>query len=199
MFGRQEDSHQVLLTVLHALHSAFLQESVDIPPKMVDQETTLIHQLFGGVLASQLLCTDCGHASTTFESCLDLSLEIHEHTDTLSEMLEAFTCPERLDRENKIRCQGCKTEVRAHKQISIFKAPNILCIQLKRFRMGFFGKVNKYVQYSTTLDLQPFMSHGSSDTDVVYDLYGVLIHLDLFNISSFGHYVACIKGTDGKW
>jgi hypothetical protein len=55
---------------------------------MYRQETTLVDQLFRGMLASQLLCPECNHASTSFESFLDLQLEIHGYTDTLEEMLE---------------------------------------------------------------------------------------------------------------
>lgn len=40
------------------------------------------------MLASQLLCPECHHASTSFESFLDLQLEIRGYTDTLEEMLE---------------------------------------------------------------------------------------------------------------
>lgn len=102
-----------------------------------------MHQLFRSVIASQLLCPQCGFISVSFESYLDLQLEIHEYTDTLEEMLEAFTCPERLDAKNLYRCENCQQQVRAHKQLSIYQAPNILCIQLKRFRPGFFGKVSR--------------------------------------------------------
>jgi len=31
-----------------------------------------------------------------------------------------------------------------------------------------------------------------------YELYGVLVHLDMFNISAFGHYISYVK-TNGKW
>jgi hypothetical protein len=50
------------------------------------QETDLVHQLFGGYLRSQLKCK-CGAVSNSFESLLDLSLEINDATDTLEETL----------------------------------------------------------------------------------------------------------------
>ena len=139
-----------------------------------------------------------------------LSLEITQATDSLTEMLEAFTCPERcasyqileiasglislrshlisylrdrillwsvgiisplrslrlrlivvaprsthalyvfmlaprpthaiyvcrLDKDNKLKCSGCKQMTRASKQLSLYRAPNILCVHLKRFRPG---------------------------------------------------------------
>jgi len=115
--------------------------------------------LCGGVISheqtmSQLLCPSCGRSSATFEGFMDLSLEIHEYTDSLEEMFEAFTCPERLDKHNKLRCEGCSELVRAHKQLTIYEASNILCIQLKRFRVGVFGKVNKFVKFPEKLNLK---------------------------------------------
>lgn len=155
---------------------------------------------------SQLLCPLCKHSSARFEAYTDLSLEIHEYTDSLEEMFEAFTTPERLDvgclppplrvvsppapilpkppslvvcvvaaavcqplaqspvhgqKHNKIKCEGCSEFVRAHKQLTIYEAPNILCIQLKRFRAGVFGKVNKFVEFPEKLNLKVNPAHES--------------------------------------
>ena len=50
-----------------------------------------MHQLFGGIIASQLMCPRCNYTSTSYESCFDLQLEIKEDiTDTLEEMLEGL-------------------------------------------------------------------------------------------------------------
>ena len=43
------------------------------------------------------------------------------------------------------------------------------------------------------------MTPGSDDEDPQYELRAVLVHLDLYNISSFGHYIAFILSDDGKW
>jgi len=128
-----------------------------------------------------------------------LSLEITQATDSLTEMLEAFTCPERLDKDNKLKCSGCKQMTRASKQLSLYRAPNILCVHLKRFRPGFQGKVNKPIKFDEQLSLKHFMTAGSPDIDPQYELLAVLVHLDVRNISSFGHYVAFVLGGDGKW
>ena len=136
-------------------------------------------------------------------------------------------------------CVVCWGHDRALKQLSIYDAPNLLCIQLKRFRLGVFGKVNKRIEFPMQLNLkvagrasacvsvsvclsvslclsvcvclsvlypffiwllQNFMTPGSPNAGALeYDLYGILIHLDLYNLTSFGHYVALILGSDGVW
>ncbi|EGD74763.1 hypothetical protein PTSG_07000 [Salpingoeca rosetta] len=199
VFGRQEDSHELYQTLLRGLAKDMTPAGHHLP--VCDQETTFVHQLFGGTIASQLMCPKCQYTSTSYESCLDLQLEIKEEiTDTLEEMLEAFTCPEKLAADNKWKCESCNSHVRALKQLSVYKAPNILCIQLKRFRLGVFGKVNKHIAFPHQLNLKNFMTPGTRDTDgLEYDLYAILIHLDMYNLTSFGHYVALIKGSDGVW
>ena len=46
---------------------------------------------------------------------------------------EQLTKPERLDEQNEWYCPKCKQFQRANKKIDIYKTPNILIIQLKRF------------------------------------------------------------------
>ena len=64
---------------------------------------------------------------------------------------------------------------------------------------GFQGKVNKPIKFDEHLRLKHFMTAGSPDTDPQYELLAVLVHLDVRNISSFGHYVAFVLGAGGKW
>ena len=70
----------------------------------------------------------------------------------------------------------CGQSVRAQKRLTIHEAPNILTIhvllccspccccvltdrlQLKRFRMGFFGKINKAIAFPYEFSLRPYMS-----------------------------------------
>ena len=41
-----------------------------------EETTTLLHQIFGGWLRSRVNCQHCKYASDTYESFLDLNLEI---------------------------------------------------------------------------------------------------------------------------
>ena len=51
----------------------------------------------------------------------------------------------------------------ATKRFTIFQAPNVLTVQLKRFDfMGSFGgKITKFIEYPEKISLKPYMSKRS--------------------------------------
>lgn len=53
---------------------------------------------------------------------------------TIEDCFNLFEKPEFLEEENEWFCPQCKTLVKARKQLSIYKAPKILIINLKRFK-----------------------------------------------------------------
>ena len=74
----------------------------------------------------------------------------------------------------------------------------VLTLQLKRFdyNRGFNGgKINKFIQYPLSLNLQPYMS--SRKDPVPYSLYAVLVH-EGFSCNS-GHYYCYVKAPNGTW
>lgn len=90
-------------------------------------------------------CTECGHESNTYDTFLDLSLEINRASD-LTRALQRFTGSEYLDGANKYICPKQKRKVRAAKCMTVEQAPAVLVIQLKRFEFSMFGhKINKKV------------------------------------------------------
>lgn len=40
---------------------------------------------------------------------------------------------------------------------------------------------------------------SSTDGSDQYDLYAVVVHLDMLNASFFGHYICYIKNYRGRW
>uniref|UniRef100_A0A0D9WSR7 USP domain-containing protein n=1 Tax=Leersia perrieri TaxID=77586 RepID=A0A0D9WSR7_9ORYZ len=197
-FGRQEDAHEFMRFAIDKMQSACLDEFGG--EKAVDpstQETTLIQHIFGGRLQSQVQCITCGMVSNRYENMMDLTVEIHGDADSLEECLDQFTKVEWLDGDNKYKCDGCSDYVKAHKRLTVYQAPNILTITLKRFQSGRFGKLNKRVTFPMKLDLTPYMS--STDGSDQYDLYAVVVHLDMLNASFFGHYICYIKNYRGRW
>ncbi|KAL5225059.1 hypothetical protein ABZP36_011698 [Zizania latifolia] len=196
--GRQEDAHEFMRFAIDKMQSACLDEfggekAVDLST----QETTLIQHIFGGRLQSQVQCTACGMVSNRYENMMDLTVEIHGDVDSLEECLDQFTAVEWLDGDNKYKCDGCSDYVKAQKRLTVQQAPNILTITLKRFQSGIFGKLNKRVTFPMNLDLMPYMS--STDGSDQYDLYAVVVHLDMLNASFFGHYICYIKNYRGHW
>lgn len=197
-FGRQEDADEFMRFAIDKMQSACLDEFGG--EKAVDpstQETTLIQHIFGGRLQSQVQCTACGMVSNRYENMMDLTVEIHGDADSLEECLDKFTAVEWLDGDNKYKCDGCSDYVKAQKRLTVYQAPNILTITLKRFQSGRFGKLNKRVTFPMKLDLTPYMS--STDGSDQYDLYAVVVHLDMLNASFFGHYICYIKNYRGRW
>ncbi|GMI16117.1 hypothetical protein TrLO_g4847 [Triparma laevis f. longispina] len=206
---RQEDAHEFLIALLSHLQEAELKAcGIDsrksgwrdrMGLKRLD-ETSLVHRMFGGYLRSQILCTRCGFKSNTYDPFLDLALDISSKLITsLKTALSHHTSTETLDSDNKYKCSGCNHQVCAKKQLTIFRPPLTLIVQLKRFRYSPFGfsrgggsKISKKIQYSSTLKL-PL----SDKRKCVYNLSSVLVHVG--TSSSSGHYYSYVKSVGGKW
>ncbi|KAE8701580.1 Ubiquitin carboxyl-terminal hydrolase 19 [Hibiscus syriacus] len=198
-YGRQEDAHEFMRFAIDTMQSICLDEFGG--EKAVDrssQETTLIQHLYGGHLQSQVICSNCNKISNQYENMMDLTVEINGDASSLEECLEQFTVKEWLHGENMYKCDGCNDYVKAWKRLTIRWAPNILTIALKRFQSGRFGKLNKRVSFPETLDLTHYMSEDGDDTNV-YNLYAVVVHVDMLNASYFGHYICCTKDFRGNW
>ena len=76
--------------------------------------------------------------------------------------------------------------------MSTLSLPSVL------LQSGNFGKLNKSVQFPEVLDLAPYMSR-TSDKAAVYNLYAVVVHLDVMNAAFSGHYVCYVKSFHGEW
>ncbi|XP_024541160.1 ubiquitin carboxyl-terminal hydrolase 18 [Selaginella moellendorffii] len=198
-YGRQEDAHEFMRFAVDSMQSICLDQFGG--EKQVDsrsQETTLIQYIFGGHLQSQVKCMQCGHESNRYENMMDLAVEIQGAVESLEDGLAQFTAPEWLDGENKYKCDRCNGYVKASKRLSVYEAPNILTIALKRFQSGKFGKLNKRVTFPEALNISPYMS-GEGDKPPLYRLYAVVVHVDMLNASFFGHYICYVRDMTGTW
>ncbi|OBZ77162.1 Ubiquitin carboxyl-terminal hydrolase 42 [Grifola frondosa] len=190
--GRQEDSHEFLRYAVDALQKSCL---AGYPPKLDPKlaETTWVHRIFGGRLRSRVTCLSCGHNSDTFDSILDLSVDICG-VSSLKEALRKFIAVDHLKGADKYKCEKCKKHVTAEKQFTIHDAPLVLTIHLKRFSpMG--RKIGHPIRYDEKLSLQPVMSEGQHGP--TYSLYGVISHAG--GGPNSGHYYAHVKGANGLW
>jgi ubiquitin carboxyl-terminal hydrolase 36/42 len=75
-----------------------------LDPKLA--ETTWVHKIFGGRLRSRVTCRECGHNSDTFDSILDLSLDI-VGVSGLKEALRKFIAVDYLKGADKYKCEKC--------------------------------------------------------------------------------------------
>lgn len=174
--------------------------------------------MFGGYFRSQVKCTKCNYSSNTYDPFMDLSLEVSgKSVNSLHDALRQFTRKETLDSANKWKCSGCNRKVCATKQLTIFRPPLTLCIQMKRFSFGggfggymhhqgsfhFSGKgmgiknggskIQKAIEFPESLKLP--LSDGRL---CEYTLTGVVIHVG--GSATSGHYTAYVKrpGKQGK-
>eukprot|EP00123_Amoebidium_parasiticum_P011836 comp20930_c1_seq1/m.27948 comp20930_c1_seq1/g.27948 ORF comp20930_c1_seq1/g.27948 comp20930_c1_seq1/m.27948 type:complete len:586 (-) comp20930_c1_seq1:87-1844(-) len=192
--GRQEDAHEFLRYFMDAMQKSCL-EGMDKKMDIRIQETTLIHQMFGGYLCSSVTCTECGYASKTYEAALDMSLEIARGAQTVEEALKKFTAKEKLDGNNKYKCEKCQRKVLAVKQLQVLEAPLVLSLHLKRFDYLAFGggKITKKIGFSEDLDLSPYMAKGGAR----YRLAGMIQHHG--HSTHSGHYIAYVRAPAGQW
>jgi ubiquitin carboxyl-terminal hydrolase 36/42 len=79
-----------------------------------------MHRVFGGYFRNQLHCPACGYDSNTYDSYMDLSLEVDDRgLNSVPRALAHFAKPEVLDAQNRWKCPKCAAAVRARKQMTI--------------------------------------------------------------------------------
>ncbi|KAI3921747.1 hypothetical protein MKX01_005436 [Papaver californicum] len=191
--GRQEDAHEFLRYVIDACHNACLKINKANSPK---RATTVVKEIFGGELQSQVKCLSCGAESNKIDEIMDISLDLYQ-TNSLKDALQRFFQPEMLDESNKYKCDKCKKLVSARKQMSILQSPNILVIQLKRFEGIFGGKIDRKIAFEEGLVLSDDMCRESQDPHPEYNLFGTIVHSGYSPDS--GHYYAYIKDAMDQW
>ncbi|XP_009765253.1 ubiquitin carboxyl-terminal hydrolase 20-like [Nicotiana sylvestris] len=195
---QQEDAHEFLQCFLDKLEQCC---DVSRPKGSPTLETeNFVKQAFGGRLVSKLRCCNCGHCSDTYETLIDLSLEI-EDVDSLATALESFTKVEKIeDSEIKFTCEKCKEQVSIEKQLVLDKAPSVAALHLKRFKTdgSLVEKIDKYVSFPLELDLHAYADNNQSDNEEMkYDLYAVIRHVG-FSYTS-GHYYSFIRSAPNEW
>lgn len=137
--------------------------------------------MFSGLLRSDVSCLVCGFTSTTYDPCLDISLDLDKAShslegrgtkllkrdedrglSTLQGCLDLFTRPEKLGSDQKFYCKNCEEKQDSLKQMSITKLPLVLCLHMKRFRHSFTQrisrKVDRHLHYPFSLDMAPYLS-----------------------------------------
>lgn len=192
--------------------------------RWIHRNKSRVSGLFAGQHMSRLRCPACGFKSTSYETFYSISLEIPwKGKAHIYDCLGNYTKEERLAAEDSWTCPNCKVPREASKQITITRAPQILVIQLKRFksvRRGFTDKNNTFVDFPLTgLNLTPFsvsplppqamqeaearynLPHIEPEHETTppfeYDAYGVVQH---FGTLTGGHYTALIRGNvRGQW
>ncbi|CAF3760518.1 unnamed protein product [Rotaria socialis] len=206
-FGRQEDASEFLICLIDKIIEACLRSSQ--PPERLRPSSgtsyeqlchsqTFLHDLFGIVLRSRVICSRCRHTSDTFEVQYTWIVGVRNHSD-LRQSLQQFVCRETLSGENLYRCTKCKQLVPAVKRYTLHKASKILLINLKRFEFGKNShKLSHLVRYPEYLNVKSYMSEeNANDPSLNYRLYAVLVHVGLSMHS--GHYYSYVRSPNNRW
>ncbi len=87
-----------------------------------------------------------------------------ERQFTLEDCLKQFSAEEQMDDENLVTCDVCKTKRKVSKQLTIYRYPRVLIIQMKRFRYNSASrsKLNTHINFPLKdLDLTEYLSEYS--------------------------------------
>ena len=128
---------------------------------------------------------------------------INKHKNIYDSFNNLFGISESLGENNLWYCPTCKQERIIYKAIRIFKPPNYLILQLKRFKKkseGFLSlfegdKNETFVTYPTkNLDLSNYID-GPDKINSIYNLYAVIKHRSLMG---FNHFIAYCRNNN-RW
>ncbi|KAL6012208.1 Ubiquitin C-terminal hydrolase 22 [Asimina triloba] len=177
----QQDAHEFFISMLNRIHER--EEQLNPKNKGCGDCLCIAHRVFSGSLRSDVTCTVCGFTSTTYDPCLDISLDLdlscsppttpeksnkssksskNMGISTLIGCLELFTRPEKLGSDQKFYCQHCQVRQDSLKQMSIKRLPLVMCFHIKRFEHSpvrkMTKKIDQYLQFPFSLDMSPYLS-----------------------------------------
>ncbi|KAK3435808.1 hypothetical protein EUGRSUZ_C00530 [Eucalyptus grandis] len=148
----QQDAHEFFISMLDGIHEK-VDKDQRWPQSQGSGDCCIAHRVFSGILHSDVMCMACGFTSTTYDPCLDISLDLEQsqrgsvkvtsakshHScngeaecvnssqnsgiPTLMGCLDQFTRLERLGSDQKLFCQQCQVSQESLKQMSIRKLP----------------------------------------------------------------------------
>jgi len=130
------------------------------------------------------------------ESCKSAGERKGKSTVSIYECLNLFNEEGQLAESDSWYCGDCKAHVQAFKQFSIWRAPKILVIHLKRFSYrgrSFRERLDHLIDFPfKDLEMGPYIE-GPKDCETKYDLFAVSNH---YGSLGGGHYTAFAKGRD---
>ncbi|XP_016506543.2 ubiquitin C-terminal hydrolase 22 [Nicotiana tabacum] len=172
----QQDAHEFFISVLDGIHER-MQNDKGKALSPGSGDCCIAHRVFSGILRSDVMCTACGFTSTTYDPCIDISLDLelsqgssakmtskkshnthkkeaesgkfsqNGRISTLMGCLDHFTRPEKLGSDQKFFCQHCQVRQESLKQMSIRKLPLVSCFHIKRFEHSVIKKMSRKVDH----------------------------------------------------
>ncbi|MBA0874415.1 hypothetical protein Goshw_016332 [Gossypium schwendimanii] len=170
----QQDAHEFFISMLDGIHEKVAKEKRKTHSPGTG-DCCIAHRVFSGILRSDVMCMACGFTSTTYDPCLDISLDLEPNQgvsgksslaksnnscnveadcmgssqncgiSTLKGCLERFTRAEKLGSDQKFFCQKCQVRQESLKQMSIRKLPLVSCFHIKRFEHSSIRRMSRKV------------------------------------------------------
>jgi len=228
----QHDAHELLRFFMSALGEAL--NRVRVKPKYTEikehpgdsdervaneywerwweRENSIVSDVFRGQSYSAMRCETCGFTSRSLDPFEELVLQFSRSAQvgvsrsavSISDLLSAYVQPETLEGEEAWRCPRCATHRTSTKTMSVYRAPKVLVLVLKRFNFSAIRRTKIETPVVTrgqglqgALHLGEFMT-PSLPLEVreraVYDLIGTVNHM---GSTHGGHYTAdCLVGRE---
>ena len=127
--------------------------------------------------------------------------EESQKVTSLLDCIAKYCETEQLEETETWYCGKCKDHVRGWKHDSIYRAPPILIVHLKRFQYSATthrrDKIDTFIDFPLKgLDLTEYVKNWENGEEPIYDLYAVSNH---FGGLGGGHYTAYALSDDGEW
>jgi len=155
------------------------------------QDSSSVEKLFQGKEMTFIHCLRCDGTSSRCHLFLDISVSIKEG-ESLQGSLEKYVAVERLEGQNKYKCEHCNTMTEANLDLKFSWLPQILMVHLKR--TGSEGhKVSFPVECPKELKFNKYATQECPQRKVKYELFAMALHKG--SSSSFGHYITLVNLT----
>jgi len=183
----------------------------------IANEYSVLKMIFTGLLYNEIKCNLCTSKNNSFQTFITLpicipitknNIQNHFTNFKLKDCLDNFILSEQLDKNNKVKCNLCKKKNKCHQKMTLWRAPPILVIHIKRFIMDDYGRMSRKITNNVSypirnLDMTPYFSEYSPHKEnAKYNLFAINIHQELGyvgNINS-GHYISIVKNRyNNKW
>ncbi|KAI9498185.1 hypothetical protein BDB00DRAFT_801508 [Zychaea mexicana] len=161
------------------------------PDKRI-QETTALHQMFGGYMQDKYVCDACKKEANTYEPFLNITGDI-----TKSNTMEKCLSQRLKEHQANLHlCPSCESESSGRRKLSMYRTPKVLTIHLNRLEHG--KKNDKNVKFSETFDIQRYISETEKENvEHIYHLNAIIVHQGTSLLG--GHHVAYVKAPNGQW
>ncbi|KAH9261897.1 hypothetical protein BASA81_000553 [Batrachochytrium salamandrivorans] len=155
--------------------------------------------LFQLEIDSIVTCEHCRHVSKKREMHSMLSLALSADTEPAEDLAESlrlyFSTPDKLlvNQNNGYRCDKCKLDRNAKRELKLYAHGPLLLLHLKRFRQA----GNRLTKLQDQIPAPDRLYLNQGDNEQAMRLVGFVEHLG--NNITRGHYIAYIQNRMGKW